>query len=188
MSNWFFLQTQKLSRQREYARFYSVTGLFFSARLYSRSYFLFRSIINPIIFFLYLVNHRGNVVFNDFDQSTSFLWVPLVKLVKRKRIFSVVLHDPDRNGYFKSLSLSVKTMQKVMSVMDIAFYHEVLPDRPYYRKESKTSYIAVPHGLYDDSSPYAFDKSVFCPFHHLYIQISNLLAMLPVKNARQIFV
>lgn len=133
----------------------------FSERLYSRLYFLFRSIVNPIIFFFYLLKHKGNVVFNDFDQATSFLWVPLFYLVKRNISFSVVLHDPDRDNYLRSRKLSVKTMEKVMSLMDIAFYHELLPDRPYYRRKQNIFYVAVPHGLYNDILPSAFDAPLF---------------------------
>jgi glycosyltransferase involved in cell wall biosynthesis len=118
-------------------------------KLLSQLYFLFRSLINPFILFLYLITRSGEIVllFNDYDQPTSMIWSPLFRWFKGKKIFGVVLHDPDRDLYFSSLSLSQRTMRSVMKIMDVAFYHDVLPSKPYY-ENTTTEYISVPHGLY----------------------------------------
>lgn len=116
-------------------------------KLFSQLYFLFRSIVNPIKFFFWLRGKSGVIIFNDYDQTTSFLWVPLFKLFRKNFIYSVILHDPDRDHYFRFKFLSNKTMKKVMSLMNIAFYHDSLPEREYYSSH-KTQYVSVPHGLY----------------------------------------
>ena len=132
----------------------------FRNRIYSRFYFLWRTFINPLIFFFFIRKIRGYIIFNDFDQVSSFLWVPFYKLLKRKVVFSVFLHDPDRDKYFSSPKISALTMRTVMSLMDIAFYHEILPDKPYY-KNQKTIYVSVPHGLYDNQGSGGFNDELF---------------------------
>jgi glycosyltransferase involved in cell wall biosynthesis len=119
-------------------------------KLFSQLYFLFRSLVNPFILLVFLLTRKGKVVllFNDYDQSTSMIWSPLFRWLKGKKIYGVVLHDPDRDLYFSSLSLSRRTMHSVMKIMDVAFYHDVLPTRPYY-KNTTAEYISVPHGLYN---------------------------------------
>jgi glycosyltransferase involved in cell wall biosynthesis len=121
-----------------------------SIRLLSQTYFLFRSLVNPFIVFVFLLRNRKikYVLFNDYDQATSFLWVPFFKAMRSKVVYAAMLHDPDRDGYFSNLRISIATMQTTMSLMDLAFYHEYLPQKPYYN--SNTKYISVPHGLYPD--------------------------------------
>ncbi|HTE24063.1 glycosyltransferase [Flavitalea sp.] len=117
-------------------------------RIIKKFYFLYRSIVNPLRFYRYLRSQKnGIVLFNDYDQLSSFLWVPLFKSLRSKFIFSVILHDPDRDNYLPSKSFSKFSMKRVMSLMDVAFYHGMLPQKEYYT--GKFDKVAVPHGIYD---------------------------------------
>lgn len=112
-----------------------------------RLHFVYRSFINPIRFFFWLQSQPDSVViFNDFDQLTSFVWAPLLKRLKARHLFCVILHDPDRDSYFPSKVLSIASMKKVMSIMDIAFFHGYLPDKKYY--DNKVLKVEIPHGVY----------------------------------------
>ena len=132
----------------------------FSNFFFSKLYFLYRTFVNPLIFFLFLKKKQGYVIFNDFDQVSSYLWVPLYRRLKPKLVFSAVLHDPDRDQYFRNLRLSIATMRSVMSIMDIAFYHEILPVKPYYNSNLQTVFVPVPHGLYDLKVPEEKDRTL----------------------------
>lgn len=131
----------------------------FQQKIFSRLYFLFRTFINPLKLYFFLRRKKGYVIFNDFDQLSSFLWAPLFQRLKRKFVFAVFLHDPDRDHYFKKTSLSIASMRKVMSIMDIGFYHEMLPERSYYSKD-KIVYVSVPHGLYDQQLTVPVNESL----------------------------
>lgn len=116
-------------------------------------YFLFRVLVNPFILFFFLIKKKETfVIFNDFEQLTSFVWVPFFKLFLGKHRFAVVLHDPDRDDYPPSKSFSESSMKKLLSIMDFALYHEGLPTKPYYLL-SKTIYINIPHGVYLPALP-----------------------------------
>jgi len=111
-------------------------------------YFIFRSIVNPFRVLFFLKKAPASVVIvNDFEQISSVLWAPFFHLLKTKHTFVVLLHDPDRDAYLPVKFLSELSMKRVMSVMDMALYHEVLPDKPYYRKNIPK--INIPHGLYE---------------------------------------
>jgi len=115
--------------------------------LLRKVYFIYRSIVNPINVYRYLKNQPAStVLFNDYEQITSILWVPLFKRLKRKHTFAVILHDPDRDNYFPFKWLSAYTMHAVMRIMDIAFYHGYLPDKKYYTFNIPK--VEIPHGLY----------------------------------------
>jgi hypothetical protein len=119
-----------------------------SNKLLKKIYFLYRSLVNPFKFYSYLKSlPRSVIIFNDFDQYTSVFWAPFFRGLRSKHIFSVILHDPDRDNYFPAKSLSEFSMAQVMSVIHIAFYHELLPDKPYYQN-SKALKVKVPHGIY----------------------------------------
>jgi glycosyltransferase involved in cell wall biosynthesis len=119
--------------------------------LVKRCYFLYRSLVNPIILFRYLKTQPASVVlFNDYDQTTAFFWSPLFKLLRKKHRFAVVLHDPDRDKFFRYKSLSEATMRAVMSFMDVAFYHGFLPEKKYY--SGNVLKVKVPHGIYYSAS------------------------------------
>ncbi|CAN5399867.1 hypothetical protein BH23BAC1_BH23BAC1_21200 [soil metagenome] len=124
----------------------------FKYALIRKIYFMARSILNPLILFLFLINRRSSlVIMNDFEQLLAFIWVPLFKLFLRKHYFSVVLHDPDRDNYPPSKQFSVFSMKIMMSLMNLGLYHENLPGKIYY-KGSKTNYLNVPHGIFDAAS------------------------------------
>lgn len=115
---------------------------------FRKLYFVYRSIVNPFILWAYLRKCRGcNVIFNDFDQLTSVLYFPFFRMLKQRHRFSIILHDPDRDAYFPVRLLSELTMKCVMSFMDIAFYHEQIPERKYYHRD-RVSFVEIPHGIY----------------------------------------
>jgi glycosyltransferase involved in cell wall biosynthesis len=123
-------------------------------KLFKKLYFLFRSVLNPIRTYQYLKKVPSSlVIFNDFEQISSFIWVPLFRKLKNKHHFTVILHDPDRDEYVPIKALSIYTMKRVMSIMNSALYHEVLPDREYYNRDIPK--IKIPHGIYFHES---FDK------------------------------
>lgn len=118
-----------------------------SGKALKKLYFLYRSFINPVRFFLYILKQPKSIVlFNDFDQVTAFFWVPLFKCIQAKHLYAVILHDPDRDDFFPVKSLSEISMQWIMSFMDIAFYHGYLPDKKYYKNNSVK--VCIPHGIY----------------------------------------
>ena len=123
-----------------------------------KAYFLYRSMVNPLrLYRLLKKKSASTVVFNDYDQMTSFFWAPLLQRLKKRHQFAVILHDPDRDQYLPVKGLAVATMKQVMSVMDIAFYHGYLPEKPYYRKDLVT--VEVPHGIYPpNNGSTSFDK------------------------------
>ena len=119
----------------------------YQSKFLKRIYFFYRSVQGPLTLYQLLKKSDSSVVIcNDYDQLTAFLWAPLFKKLKQKHLFSVILHDPDRDKYLPSKWLSAQTMKAVMSIMDIAFYHEVLPNKPYYKNASLK--VNVPHGIY----------------------------------------
>ncbi len=118
-------------------------------KVLKKLYFVFRSILNPFILFFHLVFKSPSiVVFNDYDQLTAFIWVPFFHPLRFKHRFAVILHDPDRDAYLPFQWLSGLSMRCVMTLMDWALYHEVLPKKWYYN--NGTHYFSVPHGLYDN--------------------------------------
>jgi glycosyltransferase involved in cell wall biosynthesis len=118
-------------------------------KLSRKLHFLLRTFINPFILFFYLRNEKSSfVLFNDFEQLSALVWVPFFKLFLRKHCFAVFLHDPDRDDYPPSKWFSGVSMKKMMSLMDFAFFHEFLPERKYYNKNSVTKYLPLPHGIY----------------------------------------
>jgi glycosyltransferase involved in cell wall biosynthesis len=123
-----------------------------SNKILRRLYFVYRSFINPLRLVRYLRKHPGAfVIFNDYDQLTSFFWSPLLRPLKKKHAFAVILHDPDRDKYFSSRGFSVYTMKKVMQAMQFGFYHGYLPDKPYYKGNFEK--VIVPHGIFEPASP-----------------------------------
>jgi glycosyltransferase involved in cell wall biosynthesis len=120
----------------------------FPLPLLSKALFLFRSLINPFILCYFLLKKpKSVVILNDFEQLTACIWAPVFKLLLKKKLFAVVLHDPDRDNFPPSKYFSVLSMKSMMSVTDLAFYHDYLPEKPYY-KNKHTTYVSVPHGIY----------------------------------------
>jgi len=116
-------------------------------RIIRQLYFVYRSLINPFRLLKFL-RHRADsvLIFNDYDQLTSILWVPFFRRLKARHIFAVVLHDPDRDKYLPIRALSEFTMKKLMTLIDVSLYHEYLPNKPYY--EGTELKVNVPHGIY----------------------------------------
>ncbi len=126
----------------------------FKNKILRKLHFIYRSIVNPLRLVRYLKRSAPSfVIFNDFDQLTAPLWCRWFKDLRNRHTFAVMLHDPDRDKYLPLVALSVITMKSVMSVIDIAFYHGYLPDKPYYK--SNLISVAVPHGIYP---PVDFDE------------------------------
>jgi glycosyltransferase involved in cell wall biosynthesis len=123
-------------------------------------YFVYRSFVNPLRFYRFLKkSDNAIVIFNDFDQLTSFYWARFFASIKKKFLFSVILHDPDRDKYLPFRWMSVASMKKVMKIMDIAFYHGYLPSKEYYQNDSRK--VEVPHGIFDPVAPdAAFTKKI----------------------------
>lgn len=125
----------------------------YSISLVKKVYFLYRTFINPFILFFFLLRREASlVIFNDFEQLSAFIWVPFFRIFLRKHTFTVVLHDPDRDNYPPSRSFSETSMNIMMSIMKLGFFHEHLPSKIYYRTAS-TKFLDVPHGIYVPFSP-----------------------------------
>lgn len=116
--------------------------------LFVRFHFLLRSFINPFIFLFWLISRPSSlVIFNDFEQLFSPIWVPLYKLFLRKHHFCIFLHDPDRDAYPPNLFFSSLSMKTLLWLCPTALYHQHLPAKPYYTNKS-VSFLSVPHGIY----------------------------------------
>lgn len=127
-------------------------------RSLTKFHFLWRQLVNPIRLFWFVRGlPQSLVLFNDFEQLTSFLWVWLFKQFAGQHTYAVFLHDPDRDAYPPSKSISSWCMRHMMSLMEWGFYHESLPERSYY-SHKPTKYLSLPHGIYGLPSP---DKELF---------------------------
>ncbi len=117
-------------------------------------HFLFRVHLNPVLLFLRLRKEPSSwVMFNDFEQLSAWFWVPLFRLFLKKHKFAVVLHDPNRDNYPPSVRFSAYSMKTIMSLMDLGFFHEFLPEKTYYKTNGKTRYMSIPHGTYPTALP-----------------------------------
>jgi glycosyltransferase involved in cell wall biosynthesis len=118
-----------------------------SNRVLRQLHFVYRSFMNPLRFYKFLKKQQpAIVVFNDFDQLTSLVWSFFFRKLKKRHLFGVILHDPDRDHYFPQKRISAYTMKKVMSVMDVAFHHGYIPEKTYYNEVLRK--VEVPHGIY----------------------------------------
>ena len=116
-------------------------------RVFRQLHFVYRSFVNPMRFYKFLkMQQPAVVVFNDFDQLTSLFWGFFFRKLRKRHLFGVILHDPDRDNYFTQREISVYTMKKVMSVMDVAFHHGYIPDKSYYNNTLRK--VEIPHGIY----------------------------------------
>lgn len=128
---------------------------FFSGKLGRQIHFFYRILFNPIRLWLRLrAQPNSTVIFNDFEQLTAFLWVPLFRhSLKGKHQFAIILHDPDRDAYPPSKSWSIYSMKLIMSIMDFAFFHHSLPNKPYYQNNPRCRFMDIPHGFYPSPDP-----------------------------------
>jgi glycosyltransferase involved in cell wall biosynthesis len=128
-----------------------------NVKLIKKLYFFYRSLVNPIIFFYFLRKQPpAAVIFNDYDQLTALFWAPFYRLLRKRHLFATVLHDPDRDAYLPAKWLSELTMKAVIRIMDVAFYHEYLPEKVYYPSGLKR--VKVPHGIYP---PHEIDENFY---------------------------
>nr|WP_319397839.1 glycosyltransferase [uncultured Carboxylicivirga sp.] len=126
--------------------------------LLKKLYFFYRIFFNPIIFYRFLKKQPASkIIFNDFDQLTAIFWGPLFKKLKKKHKFSIVLHDPDRDAYPGGIKHTKRSMKAIMNVMDVAFFHEQLPEKIYYQNFPGYKQT-IPHGIYP---PAKLDEKLF---------------------------
>lgn len=113
-------------------------------------HFLWRVFVNPILLGLHIRKEPASVlIFNDFEQLSAFVWVPLFRyLFAQKHQPIIILHDPDRDAYPPSLRFSAWSMKKILGLMNVAFYHNYLPDKPYYKNLPSCRFVDIPHGYY----------------------------------------
>ena len=120
-----------------------------------QAHFVWRSWVNPMRLWRYLRAEKGKtfVLFDEFDQLTALAWTPLFKVTKApNHTYAIMLHDPDRDAYPPGPVMATRTMKAIMELMDIGFYHELLPDRPYYQ-QNHTRYESIPFGVYPRYEP-----------------------------------
>ena len=127
----------------------------FRSKWLKQLHFLFRILVNPIRLLNRLRMQPPSVVlFNDFEQLTAFVWVPLFRwFLGEQHVFGVLLHDPDRDAYPPSLRFSQWSMRTIMGLMDIGIYHDFLPEKPYYQQLPNCRFIELPHGFYPMPEP-----------------------------------
>jgi len=140
-------------------------------------HFLYRVVVNPIILFFFLIKEKpSRVIFNDFEQLTAFFWVPLFRIfLKGKHRFCIILHDPDRDAYPPSLWFSRFSMKKIIGLMDVAIYHDFLPQKVYYEGFSQCSFVDLPHGFFTMPKP---DPELFKGLSPYQNQGSTIMAIL----------
>jgi glycosyltransferase involved in cell wall biosynthesis len=123
------------------------------SKIISRLRFLCRQFYNPIRFLFYLFKEPASVIiWNDFEQLSAPFWIPVLKLLARKHYHVIILHDPDRDNYPPSTGYSAFCMKVMMQNMNLALYHEYLPEKSYYNHQ-KANFQSVVHGIYDTHIP-----------------------------------
>jgi glycosyltransferase involved in cell wall biosynthesis len=145
----------------ELKEFDSVRRLFVSdkpqlkSQILKQFHFLLRTVMNPLLLLKRLsVQPPSVVIFNDFEQLSAGLWVPLFRwILGKKHMFVIVLHDPDRDDYPPSLSFTNWSMKTMMTLMDVAVFHDFLPEKIYYRNLPECIFLDLPHGYYAMPAP-----------------------------------
>ena len=125
------------------------------SRILKQWHFLLRTILNPLLLLQRLsVQPPSVLIFNDFEQLSAGLWVPLFRwILGTKHRFVIVLHDPDRDAYPPSLLFTNWSMKTMMGLMDVAVFHDFLPDKIYYRNLPECTFLDLPHGFYPMPEP-----------------------------------
>ncbi len=129
-------------------------------KLMRRLNFLLRNFLNPFLLLVFLLRtQKSFVLFNDFEQFSAPFWVPLFRFfLRKKHQFGIFLHDPDRDDYPPHPWWARYSMHKLMSLQDLALYHEYIPAKPYYAPRPGLTYLSVPHGIYELGD---FDEDFF---------------------------
>lgn len=149
-------------------------------KIIRRLHFLWRTFINPLIFFFKSRKYKGAyLLFNEFDQFSGWFWRHFFQFNRKGQVFGIILHDPDRDAYAGKASRSAWLMRQVMLPMDVAFYHEVLPKRSYYENLPKTSFHNVMLGLMPACAP---DATLF---QSLQEQLIGFKSMSILGNIRE---
>jgi len=131
-----------------------LTDLPQGSKVVRQVHFLWRTFLNPLLFFFKTRKYKGAyILFNEFEQFSGWFWGKFFKAFKSKQTYGIILHDPDRDAYAGNATRSGWLMRQVMLPMDVAFYHEVLPKRPYYENLPKTSFHNVMLGLMPACEP-----------------------------------
>jgi glycosyltransferase involved in cell wall biosynthesis len=131
-----------------------LTDLPQGSRVLRQIHFLWRTFINPLLFFFKTRKYKGAyILFNDFDQFSGWFWRWFFQAFRSGQTYGIILHDPDRDAYAGNAKRSGWLMRQVMLPMDVAFYHEVLPKLPYYDYLPKTSFHNVMLGLMPACEP-----------------------------------
>lgn len=131
-----------------------LTDLPQGSRIVRQLHFLWRTFLNPLLFFFKTRKYKGAyILFNEFEQFSGWFWRWFFQLNRSGQTYSIILHDPDRDAYAGNASRSGWLMRQVMLPMDVAFYHEVLPKRPYYENLPNTSFHNVMLGLMPACEP-----------------------------------
>lgn len=128
---------------------------FFSGKWGRQIHFIYRILFNPIRLLLRLRAQPDSwVILNDFEQLTAIIWAPLFRqFLKGRHQFAIILHDPDRDAYPPTLWYSQFSMEQIMRTVDVAIYHDSLPQKPYYQQNTACRYVDLPHGFYEIPEP-----------------------------------
>ena len=126
-----------------------------SSRLFRQLHFLYRVFLNPFLLYFRLAAAPPSfVILNDFEQLTAPFWTPFFRWsLAAKHRFILVLHDPDRDAYPPSLRWTQISMKALTGLADLAFYHDYLPDKPYYPIKGKCRFFDIPHGIFQMPAP-----------------------------------
>ena len=123
-------------------------------KLYKKLHFLSRSFLNPLLLWWYVRGKKANIIFDEFEQITSFFWSPLFRWTKPKgHLYGVILHDPDRDAYPPNQTIAELSMRWIMDSMDVAIYHELLPKKKYYPQDRGIHYVSSHLGIYREFTP-----------------------------------
>lgn len=116
-------------------------------KLLARLQFLYRQVLNPVIFLFYLWRKRSNglVIWNDFEQLSAPIWT---LFLGNKNRHAIILHDPDRDNYPPFKGFSEWCMKKIVDGMHLIVYHGFLPKKKYYPLPESKKYLSIQHGIY----------------------------------------
>jgi len=153
--SWWIPENSSVEESAEIRKLFMSDKPFIKIKAFKQLHFLVRVFINPILLLKRLAAQPPSIViFNDFEQLSAFLWVPMFRwILGRKHRFVILLHDPDRDAYPPNLEFTRRSMKLIMSLMDVGMYHDFLPEKPYYQNLNSCRFLDIPHGFYDMPEP-----------------------------------